>query len=281
MADPAGFMIDDELAYEPLRALGWQAEAVPWQRRGVSWESYDAVVIRSTWDYYQDLEGFLCVLEEIERSGTSIQNPVGLVRWNLSKTYLRDLSARGVPIVPTLFRKRMQVGDAERIFSQLASPEVVLKPVVSANAIGAFRLDGDSLRGRSSEVEAFFSCRELMAQPLVRSVLLEGEYSLFYFNGQYSHAILKTPAPGDFRVQEEHGANVRAIAAGPELREAGERVLRALPTTPLYARVDLVRSGDDASYWLMELELVEPSMYLRMDPESPARFARALDERYS
>lgn len=281
MTDSTGFTIDDDLAVGPLGDLGFQVESVPWQKSGVEWERYDVVVIRSTWDYFHDPDAFLSVLTEVESSGTRLENRVDLVRWNLRKTYLRDLAARGVATVPTLFRDRLEEGDTERIFHEVRSRDVVLKPVVSANAAGAFRLDGDGVRDRAREVEAYFSHREVMAQPLVRSVLEEGEYSLFYFNGEYSHAILKSPKTDDFRVQEEHGASIRRIVADSALGEAGRIALMALPTTPLYARVDLVRSDDGASYWVMELELIEPSMYLRMDPESPARFARALDERLS
>jgi hypothetical protein len=112
-------------------------------------------------------------------------------------------------------------------------------------------------------------------------VVSEGEFALFYFNGKLSHTILKTPKVGDFRVQEEHGGVIRAVEAENELREAGEITLRALDSVPLYVRADFVRADNSHDFWLMELELIEPSLYLRMNAGAPERFARALDERVS
>ncbi len=277
MADPAGYFIDDEHAYEPLAALGWRVEAVPWNRPGVAWGDYDLVVIRSTWDYFHDPDAFLAVLAEIERSGVRLENPLELVRWNLRKTYLRDLEARGVPVAPTVWRDRLAPGELLSLLDEVPGEEAVLKPVVGANAEGAFRLDRHSARERASEVENYYSARALMAQPFARYVLDEGEYSLFYFAGEHSHTILKTPRSEDFRVQEEHGGVIRAVDAEDALVAAGRTVLEAVGEAPLYLRADFVRSGEGATFWLMELELIEPSLYLRMDPEAPVRFARAVD----
>lgn len=276
--DPTGFVIDDELAYRPLHDLGWCVDARPWRRPGLAWGAYDAVVIRSTWDYQSDPDAFLAVLGEIEAAGTPLFNGLDLVRWNLRKTYLRDLAARGVPIVPTVWRDRLLPGELPGLLDEVGAAEMVVKPVVGANADGAYRLDRRSARERAGEVEAYFADRALMAQPFVRAVIEQGEFSLFYFNGRHSHTILKTPKMADFRVQEEHGGLIRAVTADDRLRAAGETALGAIGGAPLYARVDFVR-GDDAGYWLMEFELIEPALYFRMDAGAPERFARALHER--
>lgn len=276
---PDGYVIDDELTYEPLGELGWTVEAIPWRRPGEPWGRFDAVVIRSPWDYQDDPDAFLDILDEIGGSGALLLNRLDLVRWNLRKTYLRELAAAGVPVVPTIWRDRLHAGELGGVFDEVGAKEVVVKPVVSANADGAFRLDRRSAGLRRVEVEAYYAGRALMAQPFVRAIIDEGEFSLFYFNGAYSHAVLKTPKAGDFRVQEEHGGYIRAVDAGEALRALGDDVLRALGERPLYARVDLVRAGTGDAFWLMELELIEPALYFRMDAESPRRFARALDER--
>lgn len=279
--DPTGFVMDDDLAFEPLARLGWQVEAVPWRQLGQPWQAFDAVVIRSPWDYHRSSDSFFSVLAEIARSGTRLFNSLELVAWNLRKTYLRELEDRGVGIVPTIWRAQLGSGQLEQLAAAIGGPEIVVKPIVGAGAEGAFRLRTDRLRERAHEVETHFSSTPLMAQPLVRSVLTEGEYSLFYFNRELSHAILKTPKAMDFRVQEEHGGHIRPVAASEALRRAGQTCLDALDETPLYARVDLVRSNEDYnSFWLMELELIEPSLYLRMDPKAPEHFARALEERF-
>lgn len=274
-----GYVIDDELAYAPLAALGWRVEAVPWRRPGIARDGFDAVVIRSTWDYHEDPEAFLAVLADIARAGVPLFNDPDLVAWNVRKTYLGDLAARGVPIVPTVFRDRLGAGDLATVFDEIGGDEIVVKPVVGANAHGAFRLGRSTLRDRAREVEAFYAHRALMAQPLARAILSQGEYSLFYFDGELSHGILKTPREADFRVQEEHGGRIRAIEASGALLAAGNAVVATLGVPPLYARVDLVRANAGDGFWLMELELIEPSLYLRMDPGAPGRLARSLDRR--
>jgi glutathione synthase/RimK-type ligase-like ATP-grasp enzyme len=277
--DPSAYVIDDELAYDPLRALGWDVEPVSWRRSGVAWKDYDVVVIRSTYDYMQAPEAFLAALGEIERSGTPLLNDLATVRWNVRKTYLRDLAARGVPVVPTVWRDRLRPGGLEGLLRAVGVAEAVIKPVVGANAEGAFRLDARAARERAGEVEAWYADRALMVQPFVPAVVEEGEFSLFYFDGEHSHSILKTPRALDFRVQEEHGGRIWPVRADAALRAAGDAALRAVGGTPLYARVDLVRAGDGSGFWLMELELIEPSLYLRMDDGAPGRLARAIHAR--
>lgn len=276
--DLSGYVADDQLSQEPLRALGWEVESIPWRRHGVTWEAYDAVVIRSTWDYWKDSDHFLAVLAEINRSGTMLCNSLDLVRWNIRKTYLRDLARRGVAVVPTVWRDRLGPGDLTGVIDEVAAAELVIKPVISASAHGAFRVARRMAPYDVAIVEAYYAYRALMAQPLVRAIVEEGEYSLFYFNGEYSHAIRKSPKPGDFRVQEEHGGHIEPVTVDVPLRATADAAIHAIEEAPLYARVDLVRSNDDSGFWLMELELIEPSLYLRTDANAPARFARALQQ---
>ncbi|MEO8440111.1 MAG: hypothetical protein ABI540_07810, partial [Spartobacteria bacterium] len=242
LEDPTGYVIDDELAYQPLAELGWRVEAVPWSRK-VDWQTFDAVVIRSTWDYVYDPDAFLAVLAGIERSGTPLHNSLELVRWNLRKTYLRDLAARGVPVVPTIWRERLQPNELQDLIAEVGTAEVVLKPVVGLNAKGAFRLDAQTARRRAEEVGAYYAERALMAQPFLSAITTEGEYSLFYFNGAHSHTISKVPKTADFRVQEEHGGVITAVATDDALRAAGDAALRAIGEAPLYVRADFVRAN--------------------------------------
>ena len=278
LEEPTGFVIDDERAVPTLLKLGWRVVTVPWSRPGVLWSEFDAVVVRSTWDYHHRLGEFLTVLDEIEQSKTPLFNSIDLIRWNVTKAYLRDLERRGVSIVPTQFLDRLEVGRISDLFRTWGTDELVLKPQVGANADGAMRLRVHEVE-RFPDAERAYANRPLLAQPLVRSVLEEGEYSLFYFNGVYSHTVRKTPGTGDFRVQEEHGATVVPQSPSETVLGAARAVHDALPELPLYARVDLVRANEGDGYWLMELELVEPSLYFRMDEDAAGRFARALDER--
>lgn len=271
--DRSAYVIDDELAIAELRARRWRVEEIPWRRRGVDWRAFDLVLIRTTWDYQHDLGAFLDALSAIESAGVPLANPSALVRWNARKTYLRDLAARGVPVVPTRWGHGLSADGLVALCRTLG--ECVLKPTVSANAHDTFRLPREVDPSLAVELASRFTDREWMAQPFVASVLDEGEYSVFYFDGAYSHAIVKRPKTGDFRVQEEHGGLIASIEPDAALRLAADRVMASLDEVPLQARVDLVRLND-GSLALMELEAIEPSLYFRTHPRAAEHFADAL-----
>jgi glutathione synthase/RimK-type ligase-like ATP-grasp enzyme len=274
----AGGTEDDGLARAALERLGWQVDVACWRDAAV--EGCDAAVIRSTWDYHRHLEAFLAVLASFEAAGSLLLNPMRLVSWNARKTYLRDLASRGISTVPTIWRERLAPGSLPGLFVELGAGDIVVKPVISASAEGTVRLDRRVTPDRARDIEARFAGRALMAQPVARAIVEEGEYSLIYLDGAFSHAVRKVPRPGDFRVQEEHGGMIRSCEPAESLRAAGDAVLAAMPEPPLYARVDIVRSNDGAGWWLMELELIEPALYLGRHDGAPERFARALDARF-
>jgi glutathione synthase/RimK-type ligase-like ATP-grasp enzyme len=269
------YVIDDALAIDELTRRGWRVDEVPWRRAGVDWRAWDAVVIRTTWDYQRDLAAFLATLDAIDAAGVPLANATPLVRWNARKTYLRDLAARGVPTVPTRWGSGLTGEEVRGLCGALGADECVVKPVVGANAEDTFRVARDEPTERASAVASRFEGRAWMAQPFVRSVLDEGERSVFYFGGAYSHAVVKVPKAGDFRVQEEHGGTIERLEPDGALRAASDRVMAALGEAPLQARVDLVRL-DDGAFALMELEVIEPSLYFRTHPDAASHFADAL-----
>lgn len=272
------FVIDDEHAIAPLADLGWKVTTLPWQQTRIPWGSFDAVILRSTWDYWNDVEGFVRVLELINRE-SQLANSLDIVRWNLEKTYLLELEQKGVGIVPTLWPESLGPDSFVGFSEQLGSHDLVIKPVVGANGEDAYRVSPTDSPQRRTEIAACFIGRRAMVQRFMPRVLTEGEYSLFFFNGIFSHSILKTPARSEFRSQEERGAEIRDVVPEKHLQDCGQWVLGALPETPLYARIDFVRHENN-DFRVMELELIEPSLYLRTDPGAPLRFARAIVERF-
>jgi hypothetical protein len=273
--DRGDFVIDDERAVGPLSRLGWRVSTLSWRQADVPWNEFDAVVVRSTWDYWDDVPAFLEVLAGIDRV-TRLANPLDVIHWNLAKTYLRDLEGKGIEIVPTLWPDGLHPGAFGPWLEELGSDEVVVKPVIGANGEDAFRVSGRDAPGRLARITDRFRSRDAMVQRFMPSVVSEGEYSLFFFGGEFSHAILKVPAPDEFRSQEERGAEVIPVVPEPQLLERGRQALSAVASPLLYARIDFVRTASD-DFAVMELELIEPSMYLRTDPGAPARFARAID----
>lgn len=274
MDDLSGFVCYDELLIEPLQRHGWQVETVSWRDPAVDWNGFDCVIIRSCWDYQSAPEQFLAVLETIEQSTARLENPLAVVRWNLSKTYLRDLQAQGIPIVPTHWLHGLEAAQLPALFAQWRTDEIIIKPVVSACAEDTFRLTPDTLPPQASHLETLFRQRECMVQPFMPAIVTEGEFSLFFFGGEYSHAILKTPKTGDFRVQEEYGGQLQRIEPEPLLLVLSRQALAVIPAATLYARIDWVRAGE--GFALMELELIEPSLYFNLDSQAAERFARVL-----
>ncbi len=272
-----GFFVYDELLFTPFAQAGWQVDTVSWHRRDVNWDDYEAVIVRSTWDYQQHAEAFLSTLKEIEQSSARLENPLTLQQWNLHKTYLKDLQAQGVRVVPTLWLDAFDENTIESQFTRWETDNLIVKPTLSANADDTFKLSRSQLKLQSDVLTRLFDNRSLMVQPFLDVIIREGEYSLFYFNGAYSHAILKRPAAGDFRVQEEHGGELATVQPSPDMLKTAEQVLKAMPDSSLYARVDLIRFNNE--WAVMELELIEPSLYFTLDAQSPRRFVEAFKAR--
>ena len=276
MDNTEGWQIDAGLAIPHLESLGWAVEWVRWRQPGVNWNDYDAVYICTPWDYPEDPERFLRVLEAIDRSGAVLINCIELVRWNLQKTYLRDLESRGVDIVPSIWCRDSTDLDFESFFGTLGTGQIVIKPVVSTNATDTFIANRENAERIAEKLQVVFSNRACVVQPFISNIQRDGEFSLFYFNGELSHAIQKIPKLQDFRVQEEHGATLTRVEPELALQAAAEHVLQLVEPIPVYARCDFVRD-DGGRYLLMELELIEPSMYLRMNEGSGELFAAVLD----
>jgi hypothetical protein len=276
MENPAGWTIDAELGFPPLEAMGWQIDSLPWRSEDIDWDLYDAVYIGTPWDYPEDPDRFRQVLERADQSRAVLVNDIALVRWTIPKTYLRDVENKGVAIVPSIWGETMDVGLIENAFTQFDVDKLIVKPVISTNATNTFLFARETLPDLIAQLSETFAGRPYLVQPFISNIQSEGEYSLFYFNRVFSHAIQKIPKPDDFRVQEEYGAEIIPVDPEPALREAGDQLMNVVDPMPVYGRADFVR-GLDGRFLVMELELIEPSMYLRMNKEAPQRFAEAFD----
>ncbi|MBK8303670.1 MAG: hypothetical protein IPK98_09840 [Chloracidobacterium sp.] len=266
-----GYVADDELAVEPLARLGFRVDTLSWRDPAVDWNNYEAVIIRTPWDYQRSPAEFLNVLETIDSSSARLENSLDIVRWNLDKRYLIDMEQRGCRIVPTIWDASYSEVEFESWLEQFDVDELIIKPTVSATAEHTYRL-----KTYDSALESVYANRSFMVQPFMPNIVAEGEYSLFFFSGEYSHTINKSPKTADFRVQEEHGGIITEVEPDDKLRDAAQNALDKIGEPLLYARVDLVRDDED-EFALMELELIEPALYLRMSDGAPERFAAAIE----
>jgi glutathione synthase/RimK-type ligase-like ATP-grasp enzyme len=263
-------MVDDELLGEALRERGCEALSVAWEDPGVEWGGFDLCLIRSTWDYHDKHREFLGWVRRVD-AAAGLQNPAELIAWNIDKAYLRELAAAGVPTVPTVWADRGSDADLEEVLAQRGWDEAVVKPVVD---LGARNLHRTRAGENSPALRLTLERSGAMIQPFLPSLESEGELSLVYVDGRLTHAVRKRAAAGDFRVQSIWGGTVERVEPSVEAVQIGGQTLALLDDTPLYARVDLV-SGPGGTLCLIELELIEPNLYLTQHPPAAAALAEA------
>jgi glutathione synthase/RimK-type ligase-like ATP-grasp enzyme len=271
--------LDDQTLVPALAGHGIAAEPAIWNDASVDWRRYGVVVVRSTWDYHHDPGTFRRWIQSLDLAGVPLLNPSPILRWNLDKIYLRELEARGVPIVPTEWVAPRAPHSLREVARRRGWERVVVKPVVAASAHGVWRTGDVPTVADEQRFHASVAQHGVMIQPFVDAVCTEGEWSLMFIEGHYSHAVLKRPRSGDYRVQGQFGGQFAPATPDASLIDAAERVMRALPfpaTDCAYARVDGVR--DAGVFRLMELELVEPALFLAGAIESSDRLAARIIE---
>ena len=278
MKDLSKFECYDNLIVNPLEEMGWICDQVPWDtNKLIDWDQYDSVIIRSTWNYQENFLKFINVLKEINSSSADLQNPIDIVEWNLNKQYLKDFENKNIKIVPSQWFNNFIPKEIIQSFLNFNSKKIIIKPCISANADHTYILEEKTALSKLKTLKKDFIDKEFIIQPFIQDIKNEGEYSLIYFGNTLSHVLLKTPKVGDFRVQEEHGGTLKSII-NPEqaLIRFGKNVINKLPRACLYSRVDIVRNKNE--FLLMEVELIEPSLYFNMDSKSPKKFVEVFNK---
>lgn len=274
---------DARLLTDPLEDLGAEMEQPVWSDADVDWSAFDLVQLSSTWDYHHRRGEFLDWLRRAAGE-TRVENPPELVEWNSDKRYLAELADADVPTIPTIWAEVGEGAEAAEEVARRGWEAAIVKPVVDAGAQRLRRV------GQAEVAEAIEAIGEpCLVQPYLESLSRSGELSQIFFRGELSHAVLKTPAKGEFRIHEHLGGTYRAVDPPDSARELADRVMALIAagevglgvvpgTPPLYGRVDLV-GGPDGSPNVIELELIEPALYLHVaGPEATARFAAHLAE---
>ncbi|MEV8376422.1 hypothetical protein AB0P21_27010 [Kribbella sp. NPDC056861] len=257
-----------------LQAAGLDPVTEVWSDPSVDWSAYDAVLLRAVWDYHHRYLEFTAWLDQLDKAGVKVLNDSDLVRWNADKRYLLELRERGVAIVPS----QVAAGACLReVVAGLDGQEIVIKPTVSATA-------RHTVRGTAGSAELSTAMDDLpdtvyLVQPFQPEIQSEGEWSLIFLGGEFSHAVLKRPAAGDFRVQNDFGGTSELLDPPAVVLDGSLEALAAANTrrAPVYARVDGIVSN--GRYLLMELELIEPYLFLPLAADSATRFATAVATR--
>lgn len=268
---------DDQTLVPALARAGIDAEPAVWSDDDVIWETFDGVVIRSCWDYHLRRAEFQSWLERLDASRLPVWNSLSLVQWNADKRYLADLEARAVPTLPTRIIARGALQEIDAAISIAGTSRVVIKPAVSASGHETHALTMPLSAEDRAIAERVVNAGDTLVQPFADEIPRDGELSFVFIDGVFSHAAIKRASGTEFRVQTEHGGSVAPTRGDPQLVEQAARVLAALPEMPLYARVDGI--DRDGTFLLMELELIEPNLFLQLADGAADRFSTALAKR--
>lgn len=256
-----------------VRLFGEDTAFVDWTK-AANLADFDLITPLLAWGYPRDTATWFALLDRMETANVAVSNPVKVLRWNSDKAYLAELDAAGIATVPTRMSDMLDQPALDNARAAFACDTLVIKPPISGGADGTFRLANDD------PLPASVAGKRMMIQPFLPSIAAEGEFSLFYFGGMFSHSIIKRPAAGDFRVQEQFGGREEAVEASVAAKALAEAALAATAqitqTDALaYARFDMLRDGE-GQFRLMELELIEPSLFLSFAPDNGAAFAKSL-----
>jgi glutathione synthase/RimK-type ligase-like ATP-grasp enzyme len=269
------FIAEDDLPLvAALEREGYPVTPIFWRAEADAFAEFDICLVRSPLDYILDREAFLNTLRALQKADVALLNPYETLAWNSDKTYLAELSAQGIACVDTFFTATDPSQSLTAIMEAHAWPEVVVKRTISAGAHFTHRVafaEAAAFEAQFAEEKRNFS---LMVQPFIRQIVSQGEWSLVFLDGGYSHAVLKKPADGDYRVQQQHGGSLTPATPPPELIAQAAKALAAVPSPWLYARVD--GCVLDAEFTLMELELIEPELFFRSQKGAAERLAKAI-----
>lgn len=264
--EPWEYAFDAEA--DALRKRGVTIRAVPWTDPD-DLSEYDLVLPLIAWGYHLQYGPWLRLLNRFDAEELPVINPPSLLWWNSDKTYLTQLAGKGVPTVETIEVESLKEFDLKAAAERFGTPQLVVKPLVSASAAGTHRICvGD-------EIPVAELGKRMMIQPFVSSIATEGEYALILFDGTYSHTVVKRPKSGDFRVQPHLGGITEPCEPPEGAVGLAKAALATAPTEASYARVDIVR-GDDGKLQIMELELIEPALFLDVASHGAEAFADAI-----
>ncbi|WP_162052847.1 ATP-grasp domain-containing protein [Pontibacter pamirensis] len=260
--------------YDLLKEKGLNISFQIWDDPAVDWSQFDLIVLKSPWDYFDKIDAFYAWLDTLERLQVRVLNPVKIVRWNADKRYLLDLQEQGVNVVPTVWLEQGDVFEPGQLFQVFCAEKIIVKPAVSGGAKNTFALTLKEAEAKTELINELLQQESFLAQPFLEEIETKGEWSFLFFNGEYSHTVLKTAKAGDFRVQHFYGGTVHTPEPPAALLKAAQRIVDKHAAGCLYARVDGVEHNGELA--LMELELIEPFLFMATSAGAFERYCEAL-----
>ena len=267
---------EDDLLLNYLLQKDVEAEIVVWDDKTVNWQAYDLVIIKSTWDYFNKPEQFRSWLKEMESNEIHMLNSTQTVRWNMDKSYLKDIDNAGIPVIPTIWLDKDTYTDLPIVMCQLNAPEIIIKPRISGASKNTFKVNADNVLQVQQQFDELIKHEDFMAQPFMPQIM-EGEYSFIFFNGAFSHAVVKAPHKDDFRVQHYFGGSITPYLPTDTIKKQAQFVADQFASSCLYARVDGILI--EGVLHIIELEVIEPMLYLHFYEKSYDNLLKAIKAR--
>jgi glutathione synthase/RimK-type ligase-like ATP-grasp enzyme len=265
---------EDDRLFRFLAEKGHQVSFQVWDEEQVDWTAFDAIIIKSPWDYFDKINAWYTWLDKLEALGCRVLNPVKTLRWNSDKIYFKDMQAQGVQLVPTVWLEQGSTFDADATFEAIGQDKLIVKPRVSGAAKNTLAIERSEAGNYTERINALLQEEAFLAQPFLEQIKTQGEWSFIFFNGEYSHTVLKTAKSGDFRVQHFFGGSVHTPEPPADMLATATRIVQQFAGDCLYARVDGVELNGELA--LMELELIEPFLFLSTNEGALERYYQAL-----
>lgn len=265
---------EDDTLIDFLKAKGLDITKEIWNDEKVNWESYDLAIIKSPWDYFDLIEDFYAWLGKLESKNVRLLNPIDIVKWNADKHYLRDIEKAGLKVTPSIFITKGDKINLNEYFNKFETEKIIVKPVVSGGSKNTFKVTAANADEINEKLKSLVELEDFIVQPFLTEIEEEGELSFLFFYGKFSHALLKKAAKGDFRVQATFGGTVHPQNPTQDLIETAQQYVEQFAKGCLYARVDGAIVNNE--FILMELELIEPFLFLDTNEKALENYYEAL-----
>lgn len=245
-----------------------------WNDERVEWKNYDLAILKSPWDYFDLIDDFYAWLNKIESLNLKLLNPLATVRWNTHKHYLQDIEKAGLKVTPSIFITKGDEINLHQYFNSYKTDQFIVKPAVSGGSKNTFKVIVANADEINEKLKALVEIEDFIVQPFLKEIEQDGELSFLFFNGKFSHALIKKAAKGDFRVQATFGGTVHPQQPSDELIATAQKYIDQFAKGCLYARVDGVIVNNE--FVLMELELIEPFLFLDTNQKAIENYHEAL-----
>jgi glutathione synthase/RimK-type ligase-like ATP-grasp enzyme len=265
---------EDDTLLQFLAEKGLRPEKAVWNDPQVDWERFDVIIIKSPWDYFDMIEDFYDWMKELKSKNIKVLNPIDTLTWNADKHYLQDIAGAGLNVTPSIFTSKGNKIELDPYFASFNTTMLIVKPAVSGGSKNTFKVTAANVREITEKLNLLLEEEDFIIQPFLTEIETNGEWSFIFFGGVFSHALLKKAKTGDFRVQSTFGGTVHPQSPPLHLLQEAQVYVDQFAQNCLYARVD--GAIIENKLILMELELIEPFLFLDIAPQSLTNYHQAL-----